>query len=75
MPLARKRRRSEIVDTINAALEIVDDVAQDGDGDLVRAVVAGFALKQISEGNYEDDREDEDQAPEEDWSAPGFEDT
>ena len=57
-------RRSEIVDTINAALEIVDDVAQEGDGDCVRAVVAGFALKQISEGNYEDDREDEDQAPE-----------
>src|ERR1700759_3080397 len=61
MPLARKRRRSEIVDAINAALEIVDDVAQDDDGDLVRAVVAGFALKQIAEGNYEDDREDEDE--------------
>jgi len=44
MPPARKRRRSEIVDTINAALEIVDEVAQDGDGELVRAVVAGFAL-------------------------------
>src|SRR5437588_11975737 len=68
MPLAKKRRRSEIVDTINAALEIVDDVAQDGDGDLVRAVVAGFALKEVAEGNYEDDREglDEDQAAEED---------
>ncbi len=46
------RRRSEIVDTINAALEIVDDVVQDEDGDLVRAVVAGFALKLVSEGNY-----------------------
>src|SRR5207302_1388069 len=68
MPLAKRRRRSEIVDTINAALEIVDDVAQDEDGDLVRAAVAGFALKQISEGNYEDDREesDGDQATEED---------
>ena len=68
MPIARKRRRSEIVDSINDALEIVDDVAQDGDGDLVRAVAAGFALKQMSEGNYEDDREelDEDQAAEED---------
>src|SRR5205814_10734938 len=66
MPRASKRRRSEIVDAINAALEIVDDVAQDGDGELVRAVIASFALKQISEGNYEDDREDEDQAPEED---------
>jgi hypothetical protein len=68
MPLGSKRRRSEIVDNINAALEIVDEVSQDGDGDLVRAVVASFALKQISEGNYEDDREDdeEDQAPEED---------
>src|SRR5205814_7172995 len=68
MPRASTRRRSEIVDTVNAALEIVDDVAQDGDGELVRAVVAGFALKQISEGNYEDDREDEDEdlPPEED---------
>src|SRR5581483_3242595 len=68
MPRARKRRRSEIVDTINAALEIVDDVAQDGDGDLVRAAVAGFALKEVAEGDYEDDREelDEDQAGEED---------
>src|SRR6185437_4570476 len=68
MPRGSTTRRSEIVDTINAALEIVDDVAQDEDGDLVRAVVAAFALKQISEGNYEDDREDEDgdQAPEED---------
>ena len=68
MPRASKRRRSEIVDTINAALEIVDDVAQDEDGELVRAVVAGFALNQISDGNYEDDREDEDedQAPEDD---------
>jgi hypothetical protein len=47
-------------------LEIVDDVAQDADGELVRAVAAGFALKQISEGNYDDDREDEDEAPEED---------
>ena len=67
MPLSSKRRRSEIVDALNAALEIVDDVAQDGDGELVRAVVAAFALKQITEGNYEDDREDEgeDQAPEE----------
>src|SRR5581483_165355 len=60
MPGASTRRRSEIVDTINAALEIVDDVAQEGDGDLVRAVIAGFALKQISEGGYEDDEpEDE----------------
>ena len=68
MPLGSKRRRSEIVDDINAALEIVDDVAQDGDGELVRAAVASFALKEISEGNYEDDREDaeEGQAPEED---------
>ena len=68
MPRASKQRRSEIVDTINAALGIVDDVAQDGDGELVRAVVASFALKQISEGDYEDDREDEDEdlAPEED---------
>jgi hypothetical protein len=66
MPRASTRRRSEIVDTINAALEIVDDVSEDGDGELVRAVVAGFALKQISEGNYEDDRGDEDQASEED---------
>ena len=66
MPLTSKRRRSEIVDDINAALEIVDDVAQDGDGDLVRAVVAGFALKQISDGNYQDDRDEEDQAAEED---------
>src|SRR5437588_10733873 len=61
MPIARKRRRSEIVDTINAALEIVDDVAKDADGYLVRAAVAGFALKQISEGNYEDDREELDE--------------
>src|SRR5205085_10541417 len=76
MPAARKRRRSEIVDTINAALEIVDDIAQDGDGDLVRAVVASFALKQISEGNYEDDREDEDedQAPEEDEEEQAVQD-
>src|ERR1700748_2519829 len=66
MPRSSTQRRSEIVDTINAALEIVDDVAQDGDGELIRAVVASFALKQISEGNYKDDREDEDQAPEED---------
>src|SRR5579859_7771277 len=66
MPRSSTRRRSEIVDTINAALEIVDDVAQDEDGDLVRAVVAGFALKQISDGNYKDDREDQDQAEEED---------
>src|ERR1700760_882674 len=66
MPRTSTQRRSEIVDTINAALEIVDDVAQDGDGELVRAVVASFALKQISEGNYQDDREDEDQAWEED---------
>jgi hypothetical protein len=71
MPRASTRRRSEIVDTINAALEIVDDVAKDEDGDSVRAVVAGFALQQISEGNYADDREDEDedQAPEEDEGA------
>jgi uncharacterized membrane protein YgcG len=66
MALGSKRRRSEIVDDINAALEIVDEVAQEGDGELVRAVIAGFALKQISEGNYEDDRDDEDQASEED---------
>jgi hypothetical protein len=68
MARASKRRRSEIVDTINAALEIVDEVAQDGDGEFVRAVVAGFALKQISEGDYEDDREaeGEDRAPDED---------
>jgi outer membrane biosynthesis protein TonB len=66
MPRGSTRRRSEIVDSINAALEIVDEVTQDGDGDLVRAVVAGFTLKQILEGNYEDDREDEEQAPEED---------
>src|SRR5579872_5657212 len=65
MPGSRTRRRSEIVDTINAALEIVDDVAQEGDGDLVRAVIAGFALKQISEGGYEDDREEQDEADEE----------
>ena len=66
MPRISTRRRSEIVDTINAALEVVDEVAQEGDGELVRAVVAGFALKEISEGNYEDDREDEDEgrAPE-----------
>src|SRR3979490_2493866 len=74
MPRASTRRRSEIVDTINAALEIMDDVAQDGEGELVRAVVAGFALKQISEGNYEDDREDEDQAPEEDEEEQDGED-
>src|SRR5437764_9366986 len=68
MPRASTRRRSDIVDTIDAALEIVDDVAQDEDGELVRAVIAGFALKQISEGDYEDDREDEDEgrAPDED---------
>jgi hypothetical protein len=62
-----EERRSEIVDTINAALEIVDEVAQEGDGDFVRAVVADFALKQISEGGYEDELEDdgEDLAPEE----------
>src|SRR6201996_6540938 len=72
MPGARKRRRSEIVDTINAALEIVDDVAQDEDGDLVRAVVASFALKQISEGNYEDDRgeSDEDRTADDDEEEP-----
>src|SRR5580704_13798888 len=70
MPRASKRRRSEIVDNINDALEIVDDVAEDGDGDLVRAVVAWFALNQISEGNYEDDREGEDGAPEEDEEGP-----
>src|SRR6185437_3031552 len=72
MPPVRKQRRSEIVDTINAALEIVDDVVQDEDGDLVRAVVAGFALKLISDGNYRDDREDEDEdrAPEEDEEEP-----
>lgn len=70
MARASTRRRNEIVDTINAALEIVDDVAQDGDGELVRAVVAGFALKQISEGNDKDDREDEDEAPEEDEDEP-----
>jgi hypothetical protein len=74
MPRVSRRPRSEIVDTINAALEIVDDVAQDGDGELIRAVVAGFALKQISEGNYEDDREDEDQAPGEDEEEPDVED-
>ena len=50
MPRASKRRRSEIVDTINAALEIVDEVAQDGDGEFVRAVVAGFALKGAGDG-------------------------
>ena len=61
MPRSSTRRRSEIVDTINAALEIVDDVAEEGDGELVRAVVAVFALKEISEGNYRDDREDEDE--------------
>src|SRR5947209_5455592 len=61
-----KRSRSEIVDTINAALEIVDDVVQEDDGELVRAVVAAFALKQISEGDYEDDREDGDQAAHDD---------
>src|SRR5438270_11823468 len=61
MPIAKKRRRSEIVDTINDALEIVDDVGQDEDGELVRAVVASCALKQISEGNYEDDREESDE--------------
>ena len=72
MPRA-DRRRSEIVDTINEALEIVDDVAQEGDGDLVRAVVASFALKQLSEGNYEDDRgsQDEDEAQEEDEEQGG----
>src|SRR5690242_4831212 len=72
MPRGSTTRRSEIVDSINAALEIVDDVVQDEDGDLVRAVVAGFALKQITEGNYEDDRddEDEDRAPEEDEEEP-----
>jgi hypothetical protein len=72
MPRGSTTRRSEIVENINAALEIVDDVVQDEDGDLVRAVVAGFALKQIAEGNYEDDREDEDddRAPEEDEEEP-----
>src|SRR6476469_6436063 len=76
MPIAKKRRRSEIVDTINDALEIVDDVAQDEDGDLVRAVVASFALKQISEGDYEDDREesDEDRTADEDEEEPEDED-
>ncbi len=70
MPRASKRRRSEIVDSINDALEIVDEVAEDGDGELVRAVVAWFALKQISEGNYEDDREGEDRDPEDDEEEP-----
>jgi outer membrane biosynthesis protein TonB len=70
MALAKKRRRSEIVDTINAALEIVDEVAQDGDGDSVRAVIADFALKQISEATYEDDDEDEDQALAEEEEEP-----
>ncbi len=75
MARASKRRRSEIVDDINAALEIVDDVAQEGDGELVRAVIAGFALKEISAGNYEDDRddEDEDQAPEDEEEEDGEE--
>src|SRR6201987_4175916 len=73
MARASEERRSEIVDTINAALEIVDDVAEDGDGDAVRAVIAAFALKQLSEGNYEDDREDE-AAPEEDEEEPPEED-
>src|SRR5581483_1585474 len=75
MPRGSTRRRSEIVDTINAALEIVDEVVEDEDGDLVRAAVAAFALKQISEGNVEDDRdgEAEDQAPEEDEEEPELE--
>jgi hypothetical protein len=40
-------------------LEIVDDVAQDGDGDAVRAVIAGFALKQLSDAGFEDDSQEE----------------
>ena len=44
------RRRSEIVDSINAAMDIVDDVAQDEDGDLVRAVMADLAAGHIVEG-------------------------
>ena len=66
MARASKRSRNELIDTINAALKIVDDVAEEGDGDLVRAVVAAFALKEISEGNYED----EEQAPGEDEEEP-----
>ncbi|HET9124923.1 MAG TPA: hypothetical protein VFN65_08575, partial [Solirubrobacteraceae bacterium] len=63
---ASKRSRDELIDTINAALEIVDDVAEEGDGDFVRAVVAAFALKELSSGA----REDDERAPGEDEEEP-----